>query len=54
VVSSIVRITRICPLPKMLPEHALGTSVNRGRSLTGSRYKHFIKNSAIYLEMGLF
>src|SRR5215210_2844000 len=24
VVSSIVRITSICPLPKMLPDHALG------------------------------
>jgi hypothetical protein len=40
-----------CEFPRIV---LLGTSANRGRSLTGSRYKHFIKNSAIYLEMGLF
>jgi hypothetical protein len=28
VVSSIVRITSICPFPKMLPEHALGYRID--------------------------
>jgi hypothetical protein len=41
----------LCEFPRIV---LLGTSVNGGRSLTASRCKHFIKNIAIYLEMGLF
>jgi integrase len=38
-VSTVVRITSICPFPKMLPEHALG---HASIALTLDTYSHVI------------
>jgi transposase len=52
-VSSIVRITSICPFPKMLPEHALGPLTALTFVLTLEDPYRFEKSRAVGAYLGL-